>query len=109
MVVALDAGFGRSDLVVQIPEHGVVLQQVSESLRVCEIVDRHEVYVRITDRGAINISSDASEPVDTNLNCHALKSSCRSGTPVPFLGLEMLRLWDRVSPLVNRSVKRGVL
>jgi hypothetical protein len=26
---------------------------------------------------------------------------------VPFLGLEMLRLWDRVSPFVNPSVKRA--
>ncbi len=29
-------------------------------------------------------------------------------TVVPFLGLELLQLWDRVSPFAVRSVKRGL-
>ncbi len=30
-----------------------------------------------------------------------------NATVVPFLGLELLRLWDRVSPFAVSSVKRG--
>src|SRR6185503_9686187 len=77
VVPDLDAVFSSGYVLVQIAEHRIVLQQVRERFRVRQIVDSDEIDVRITDGVAINISSDASEAINTNLNCHSKKSSCR--------------------------------
>src|SRR5215467_1628815 len=42
-----------------------------EGSRVREIVHRDEIDVRITERRAKDVASDASEPVNTNLYCHS--------------------------------------
>ena len=53
---------------LQISEHRIVLQQVRERFGVGQIVDGYKVDVRITDRSTIDVTSDATESIDTNLN-----------------------------------------
>ena len=60
----------RLDFRVQIAEHRVVLQQVRERRRIGEVVDRHEIDVRVAERGAHDVAADAAEPVDANPDFH---------------------------------------
>src|ERR1700677_1761317 len=62
-------GSGR-DLIAQVSENGVVLEQVGERLGAGEIVDRDEFNVRIFQRSAQDIASDASKAVDAYFNSH---------------------------------------
>ena len=62
---------------VQVAEHGVVLQQMGERGGVCEIVDRHEVDVPVTERGAHDVAADSPESVDAYFHCHRTSASDR--------------------------------
>jgi hypothetical protein len=55
---------------IQITEHGVVLEQVRKRFGVSQVVDGDEIDVWITKCSAKNVSPDTTEPIDTNLNRH---------------------------------------
>jgi hypothetical protein len=55
---------------VEISEHGVILQQVCQRFRVREIIYGDDINIRITYRGTKNIASDAPKTVDANLHRH---------------------------------------
>ena len=68
-----DGVFGRGDFVLQVAEDGVVLEQVGERGGGGEVVDGDEFDVRVAERGAENVASDAAEAVDANLDCHVCR------------------------------------
>ena len=53
-----------------VTEHGVVLQQVRQGLRVGEVVDRHEFHVIAAQTGTDDIPADAAEAIDAYFDCH---------------------------------------
>ena len=55
----------------EVAEHGVVLQQMCQGRRVGGIVDRDEVYARVAHRGAHDIPTDSTEPVDPDSHRHS--------------------------------------
>ena len=57
-------------LLRQVAEDGVVLQQMSESLGIGEIVDGNEVEVLVGERGAKNVASDAPKSINANFYGH---------------------------------------
>src|SRR5579863_6494513 len=65
-----DAVGPSRDVIGQITENGVVLEQVSESFGVREIVDCDEFDVGIIERGAQYVASDAAETVNAYFNSH---------------------------------------
>ena len=58
------------DFVGQVAEDRVVLEQVSQSLGIGEIVDGDEVEVLVGERGAKNVASDASKSINANFYGH---------------------------------------
>jgi hypothetical protein len=86
---------------IEIPEHRVVLQQVRKRFGVGQIVDGHKVDVRITNRSAKNITSDATESIDTNLHRHVLNPP-KLNEFVSIVGQDRLQIWDRIPPGVRR-------
>ena len=62
-------GAGR-DLVGQVAENRVVLEQVGQRLRIGEIVDGDEVQVLVGERGAENVTSNASKTINADFYCH---------------------------------------
>ena len=65
-----DAVLAGGDLVRQIAQDGIVFQQMSQSLGVGKIVDRHEFDVAVIERSSKHVSPDASESVDAYFNSH---------------------------------------
>jgi len=61
---------------IEISEYRVILQQVRKSLRIRQIVNGDEIDIRIPDRSAKDIASDASKAVDTNFHRHYELPSC---------------------------------
>jgi len=55
--------------------HGVVLEHVRQVIRLQQIVDGHDfdVVAEVQHRRAQDVTPDATETVDTNLDCHVLK------------------------------------
>ena len=51
-------------------EHGIVLEQVRESLGVGKIVHRHEFNVGTVKGRADDVPADAAEAINANLDCH---------------------------------------
>ncbi len=66
-----DAVLGGGDLLFEVAEHGVVLQEVRQRLRVRDVVDGHEVDVLVAEAGAQDVAADAPEAVDSNFDCHS--------------------------------------
>ena len=59
------------DFTVETAEDGVVLEQVSEGLVVRQVVDRHDLEVRLLlEGGAEEVAADTTEAVDTNAGGH---------------------------------------
>ncbi len=69
-VVALHRHVGLETTV-----HGVVLEHVRQIVRLQQIVDGHDfdVVAEVQHRRAQDVTPDATETVDTNLDCHVLK------------------------------------
>ncbi|KAG1240507.1 hypothetical protein G6F68_017593 [Rhizopus microsporus] len=69
-VVALHRHIGLEAAV-----HGVVLEHVRQVVRLQQIVDGHDfdVVAEVQHRRAQDVAPDATETVDTNLDCHVLK------------------------------------
>src|SRR6266849_3439249 len=65
-----DAVLRVRDLVRKVAENGVVLQQLRQSQRVRDVVDRHELNVPVIQRRAHDVASDAAEAVDAYLARH---------------------------------------
>ncbi len=66
-----DGVISMRHLVRQIPEDGIVLQKVRESLRVGDVVDRDKLNVLVVDCRTHDIATDAAEAVDANLDGHS--------------------------------------
>jgi hypothetical protein len=60
----------RLHLVGQVPEDGVVLQQMRESGRVRDVVDGHELELLLVQRGPKDVAPDAAEAVDPYADSH---------------------------------------
>src|SRR5712692_3099449 len=65
-----DAVLRMRDLVRKVAENGVVLQQMRQSQRVRDVVDRHELNVPVIQRRAHDVASDAAEAVDAYFDRH---------------------------------------
>jgi hypothetical protein len=64
---------------VQGTEDGVVLEKVSESFRIGEVVGGNKLNVRIMKAGANDIPADTAETVNTNFDCHMALFYQRTG------------------------------
>jgi hypothetical protein len=65
-----DAVSARLHVDVEVPEHGVVLEQVRQRGRIGEVVDRNEVDVVAAQRRAHDVAPNPPEPVDPDLHRH---------------------------------------
>ncbi len=70
MAVGDEAVFGQFDGIEEAAVHGIVFQQVSKGFQVTGVVDRHNVDCRVLDHGAERQTSDTTESVDANFDCH---------------------------------------
>ena len=59
---------------MQIPQHGVVLEQMRQRLCIRQVVYRYKVDVGIAERRAKDVTTNAAESIDANLDCHSLVS-----------------------------------
>src|SRR5690606_15678661 len=60
-----------SDLALEASVHGIMLQHVSQIIRLQQIIDRHHLNIReILERSTESHAADTPEPVDTHSDCH---------------------------------------
>ena len=69
-VANTDGVFTRMYLFFKIAKNRVIFQQMRQRLRIREIVDRNKFNIRIVERRPDYVSSNTSEPIDTDFNCH---------------------------------------
>ena len=55
---------------MKIPQDRIIFQKMRERFRIGNVIDGDEFDILITERGAENISADATEAIDANLYCH---------------------------------------
>src|SRR4029079_8263250 len=60
----------RADLVRQVPEDGVVLQEMRERGRVRDVVDGHELELLVVKGGTKDVAPDAAEAIDAHADRH---------------------------------------
>ncbi len=65
-----DGVFAAGDVDAEVPHHRVILQQVSQSFGVRNIVDCNNLNVWVVERGTKNIAANPTKTVDTYLHCH---------------------------------------
>src|SRR5581483_11636476 len=70
LAVDRDAVASGGDLVGQVAQHGIVLEQMSQSLGFGQIVDRDELQVGILERSAQYVTADSSKTINTYFDCH---------------------------------------
>src|SRR3954471_3129453 len=66
----LDGVGAGGDLVIEVAEHRIVLQKMSQSFRIGQVIHRYELKIRVVQRSAQNIATDASKSIDTYFDCH---------------------------------------
>src|SRR5690625_1871862 len=66
-----DGVIGVGDILCQTTQDGVVLQQMSQSLVVSEVVNAYNLNISTGfQNGPVEVASDTAETVNTNANCH---------------------------------------
>ena len=72
MAVGHEAVLGDLDRIEGAAVDRVILQQVSHRRDVAEVVDGHDLDLRVLDHGAVRQTSDAAETVDAYFDCHCV-------------------------------------
>ena len=81
VAVDADAVLAGGDLAGEAAVHRVVLEQVAQGSRVGDVVDGHDLELRVAFHdGPYEEAADSSEPVDTDLDCHT-KLPSRTARP----------------------------
>src|SRR5262249_8783324 len=77
--VHADGVTGGPDVVLQVPEDGIVFEQMGQGGWAGEVVDRHKVEVMIVESGTEHVASDAAKAVNANSDCHGILLLQREG------------------------------
>ena len=70
LAVDHDGVLGGGDLAGELAVHGVILQHVGQVIGGAQVVDAHDLDLRVVDAGAEDHAADAAKPIDTNFDAH---------------------------------------